>query len=130
VYDDFAHHPTAIAITIEALRRSVGDARIIAIFEPRSNTMRMGLHQDALAGAFSEADLVLLYQPDDLKWDLAKTTEALGSKRRVFRDIGAIVEHTTNIGRSGDHVVIMSNGSFGGLNDKLIARLNTGTRGN
>jgi UDP-N-acetylmuramate: L-alanyl-gamma-D-glutamyl-meso-diaminopimelate ligase len=107
VYDDFAHHPTAIRTTLEALRQRVGAARIIAIFEPRSNTMRMGIHRDQLAPAFALADLTLLYSPPDLPWDLAQCTKPLGEKRRVFKDINVIVEHVSALKHPGGHIVIM-----------------------
>jgi UDP-N-acetylmuramate: L-alanyl-gamma-D-glutamyl-meso-diaminopimelate ligase len=106
VYDDFAHHPTAIRTTLEALRQRVGAARIIAIFEPRSNTMRMGIHRDQLAPAFALADLTLLYSPPDLPWDLAQCTKPLGEKRRVFKDINAIVEYVSALKHPGGHIVI------------------------
>ena len=126
VYDDFAHHPTAIRTTLEALRQRVGAARIIAIFEPRSNTMRMGIHRDQLAPVFALADLTLLYSPSDLPWDLAQCTKPLGKQRRVFKDINAIVEYVSALKHPGDHIVIMSNGGFGGLPGKLIEMLQEG----
>ncbi|HHO67518.1 MAG TPA: UDP-N-acetylmuramate:L-alanyl-gamma-D-glutamyl-meso-diaminopimelate ligase [Gammaproteobacteria bacterium] len=122
LYDDFAHHPTAIASTLAGLRRRVGAARILALLEPRSNTMRMGIHRDALAAALAEADAVWLYQPADLGWDLHQA--AAGG--RVFDDIDALVASVAGQARAGDHVLVMSNGAFGGIHDKLLAALDEG----
>ena len=93
VYDDFAHHPTAIRTTLEGLRARVGGERIIVIFEPRSNTMRMGHHEDTLAAAFSEADLCLFFEPAGLSWDLEQATAVLGDARVVFDDTEALITH-------------------------------------
>ncbi len=123
VYDDFAHHPTAIALTIEALRNKAGNARIMAVFEPRTNTMKMGVHRDTLAQAFAGADKTILYQPEELSWDLRQATAALGENREVFETIDAMVDRLWYLARAGDHILIMSNGSFGGIHQKLIARL-------
>jgi UDP-N-acetylmuramate: L-alanyl-gamma-D-glutamyl-meso-diaminopimelate ligase len=123
VYDDFAHHPTEIAATLSALRRQGGEARIIAVFEPRSNTMRLGLYAGALAGAFHDADLTFLYSPPDLCWDLLAETVVLGTRRRVSGDIAEIVTQIADLARPGDQVVVMSNGGFGGIQERLIAAL-------
>ena len=129
VYDDFAHHPTEIAATLSALRRQGGqnveikEARIIAVFEPRSQTMRLGLHAGALAGAFHDADLTFLYSPPDLCWDLLAETVLLGTRRRVSGDIAEIVTQIADLARPGDQVVVMSNGGFGGIQERLIAAL-------
>jgi len=123
LYDDFAHHPTEIRATLSALRRKVGAERIIAIMEPRSNTMRMGVHQKTLADSFTHANRVLFYQPDNIDWDLKTQTESLGAKREIFTTIEAIIAHTVKISQPGDHVVIMSNGGFGGLQQKLVSSL-------
>jgi UDP-N-acetylmuramate: L-alanyl-gamma-D-glutamyl-meso-diaminopimelate ligase len=123
VYDDFAHHPTAIRVTLDALRRRVGPARMIVLFEPRSNTMRLGVHRDHLAQAFSEADMTLFYGDPNLGWDVVECTASLGDKRRVYSDINAIVEHLVAVRQPGDHIVIMSNGGFGGIHNKLIHAL-------
>ncbi|MGH6636829.1 MAG: UDP-N-acetylmuramate:L-alanyl-gamma-D-glutamyl-meso-diaminopimelate ligase [Gammaproteobacteria bacterium] len=123
VYDDFAHHPTAIALTIAALRSHVGDARIVAVFEPRSNTMKIGVHRDTLAQAFAAADKTILYQAAELSWDLHQATAALGESREVFNTIDAMVDRLSGMARAGDHILIMSNASFGGIHQKLIARL-------
>ncbi|MCL5801173.1 MAG: UDP-N-acetylmuramate:L-alanyl-gamma-D-glutamyl-meso-diaminopimelate ligase, partial [Gammaproteobacteria bacterium] len=123
LYDDFAHHPTAIATTLEGLRRRVGEARIIAVLEPRSNTMRMGVHQHTLAPALGLADSVVLYQPKNLGWDLGSVAAALGSKAQVFDSAPAIANYLASSARAGDHVVIMSNGGFNGLHEKLMSAL-------
>ncbi len=128
VYDDFAHHPTAIAVTIDALRQRVGrEARLIAVFEPRSNTMRMGVHREELAPAFAEADLTLFYRPPELGWDLSQATETLGERRQVFTDLDGIIDSILSLQRPGDHILIMSNGGFGGIHGKLLARLASGS---
>jgi UDP-N-acetylmuramate: L-alanyl-gamma-D-glutamyl-meso-diaminopimelate ligase len=123
LHDDFAHHPTAIRVTLGALRAKVGTRRIVAIMEPRSNTMRMGVHGEALAGSFSEADHVLFYQPGNINWDLKQQTISLGGKREIFNDIDNIVENVVKMVRPGDHIVFMSNGGFGGIQQKLLKRL-------
>ena len=123
VYDDFAHHPTAITTTVDGLRRRVGKARIIAVLEPRSNTMRMGVHQDTLAGSLSDADEVWLYAPPDIGWNTDAVVAALGSRGHSSRDIDSLASDLARSARPGDHVLIMSNGGFGGLHGKLLANL-------
>ena len=123
VYDDFAHHPTAITTTLAGLRGRVGTARIIALLEPRSNTMRLGVHKDHLAPALAAADRVLLYQPDDLGWDLHGVAAALGDKAEVHASIESLIDAVLAQAHNGDHVLIMSNGAFGGIHDKLLAAL-------
>ncbi len=122
IYDDFAHHPTAFAATIAGLRRRVGDARIIAVFEPRSNTMKLGTMQGRLAASLDEADLVYCYGRD-LGWDPARALGALGTRAAIYTDVEPMVEALGHVLRSGDHVLLMSNGGFGGVHDKLLARL-------
>ncbi len=124
IYDDFAHHPTAISKTLEALRQHVDGARIIAVMEPRSNTMRMGYHAETLSASFAKADLVLLYQADNVDWDIAKHMDDLGDRCRVFTDIEKIVSSIKELHQAGDQIVIMSNGAFGGIHNKLIEALN------
>ena len=124
VYDDFAHHPTAIAATLRALRERVGEGRIFAVLEPRSNTMRAGVHRDTLAGALAPADRVLLYRPQGLGWDLEAATAALPA-RTVHRDSAEIIDRLCRECRSGDHVVILSNGAFEGLHRRLLAKLSS-----
>jgi len=123
VYDDFAHHPTAFAATLEALRARVGNQSITAIIEPRSNTMRMGVHKDRLATSLNEADSVLVYQPSKLPWNLQKSLAPLGEKCLVLTNIEAIVKHAIHTCRNGDHILIMSNGGFGGIHDRIIEAL-------
>ena len=123
VYDDFAHHPTAIATTLQGVRAAVGKARIIAILEPRSNTMRMGVHRDTLAPALAQADEVLLYGDDDLGWDLQEVAAAATPATRVFASIDKIVSTVAAEARDGDHVLVMSNGGFGGIHQRLLDAL-------
>ncbi len=126
VYDDFAHHPTAIATTLQGLRERVGQARILAVLEPRSNTMRMGVHQHTLAPSLSLADAVFLYEPPDLGWELGAVAAALTNKQsRVLTSVAALSDAIAREARPGDHVLIMSNGSFGGLHEQLIENLRT-----
>jgi UDP-N-acetylmuramate: L-alanyl-gamma-D-glutamyl-meso-diaminopimelate ligase len=122
VYDDFAHHPTAIATTLEGLRRRVGDARIVAVLEPRSNTMKLGTMKAALPASVAAADRVWCYA-GHLGWDAGAVFAPLGERARVVEDLDALVDAIASDARSGDKIVVMSNGAFGGIHDKLIARL-------
>ena len=126
VYDDFAHHPTAIATTVEGLRRKVDGARIVAVLEPRSNTMKLGTHSAALPQALSQADRVWMYQGPDVKWDVAGAVASLGAKVSVATQLDSLVESLKSELRSGDHVLIMSNGGFGGVHGKLLDVLRRG----
>jgi UDP-N-acetylmuramate: L-alanyl-gamma-D-glutamyl-meso-diaminopimelate ligase len=123
VYDDFAHHPTAIATTVDGLRRRVGSARIVAVLEPRSNTMRMGVHRDSLAGSLAGADEVWLYTPPDLGWDATGVLAELGGRGHGRSDVDVLARDLAQTLRPGDHALIMSNGGFGGLHGKLLAEL-------
>ncbi|MBZ0072743.1 MAG: UDP-N-acetylmuramate:L-alanyl-gamma-D-glutamyl-meso-diaminopimelate ligase [Gammaproteobacteria bacterium] len=123
VYDDFAHHPTAIETTLAGLRARAGAARILAVLEPRSNSMRLGVHRAALAPALAAADRVWLYEPPGLGWDLADIAQAAVPPTDVLGDIDALVAAITAEARPGDHIVIMSNGGFGGIHGKLLAAL-------
>jgi len=123
VYDDFAHHPTAIHTTLDALRARVGDKRIVAVLEARSNTMRMGVHRAELGPALAGADQVILFQPADLPWDINIVTAALNGRARVFRSVDEIVTVLGRELRPDDQVLIMSNGGFDGIHAKLLARL-------
>jgi len=127
VYDDFAHHPTAIRTTIEALRRHVGTDRIVAILEPRSNTMRLGVHQAELAGALAGADLTVLYAPSDLGWNVSEALHPLADRAQVFRGIADLVDFVVAQAQPGDHLLVMSNGAFGGVHGKLLAALSSGS---
>jgi UDP-N-acetylmuramate: L-alanyl-gamma-D-glutamyl-meso-diaminopimelate ligase len=123
VYDDFAHHPTAIATTLAGLRAKVGQARIIALLEPRSNTMRMGTHKAQLAESLQAADTVFLYQPPGLGWDVADVAAELGGKGHLLHDIDTLVTAVTAMAGAGDHILVMSNGGFGGIHGKLLEAL-------
>jgi UDP-N-acetylmuramate: L-alanyl-gamma-D-glutamyl-meso-diaminopimelate ligase len=125
VYDDFAHHPTAISATLKALRQKVKGERIIAIMEPRSNTMKRGIHRETLAAAFVEADHTFLYAADNLDWDLSKAVSSLGKKARVMDSIENIVNTVASLAEAGDHILIMSNGDFSGLHQMLIEKLSS-----
>lgn len=124
IYDDFAHHPTAISATLEALRARVGDARILAVLELRSNTMRMGVHRDTLAGSLARADRVLMLKPGDLNWNLERVTNALQGCGQSYPTVEEIIEALAREARSNDHVLIMSNGGFDNIHARLLERLN------
>ncbi|MGD9842574.1 MAG: glutamate ligase domain-containing protein, partial [Steroidobacteraceae bacterium] len=123
VYDDFAHHPTAIAATMQGLRRKAGSARIIAVLEPRSNTMKLGTHREPLKNSLMGAQQVWLYQGPDVKWDVASLATEIGPQARVHTNIDAMVAALAAELSSGDQVLIMSNGGFGGIHAKLLAKL-------
>jgi len=124
VYDDFAHHPTAIATTLDGLRQRVGrGARIVAVLEPRSHTMRMGVHRDTLAPSLAAADEVWLYAPADLGWDSSAVLAGFGARGHAATEVDALARQLAGALRPGDHVLIMSNGGFGGLHGKLLAEL-------
>ncbi|MGA1561706.1 MAG: UDP-N-acetylmuramate:L-alanyl-gamma-D-glutamyl-meso-diaminopimelate ligase [Gammaproteobacteria bacterium] len=122
VYDDFAHHPTAIALTLAGLRGKVGTERILAVMEPRSNTMRLGVHEQALPAAFADADRVFLYAPDDLGWDLDDVVARCPVTAQRSQSIDALVDSIAAEVQEGDHVVVMSNGAFGGIHQRLLGR--------
>ena len=122
VYDDFAHHPTAIATTVAGLRRKVGTERILAVLEPRSNTMKLGVMKSALPGSLIEADAVFCYGAN-LGWDAAEALAPLGAKAVVEDDLDKLVGRIVAEARSGDHVLVMSNGGFGGIHGKILERL-------
>ncbi|MBI2801461.1 MAG: UDP-N-acetylmuramate:L-alanyl-gamma-D-glutamyl-meso-diaminopimelate ligase [Gammaproteobacteria bacterium] len=123
VYDDFAHHPTAIAATLQALRERVGNGQIIAVLEPRSNSMRRGAHQDELVRAFANADQVVLFAPSTLGWDSAVVCNSVGDRCQAHETIDTVVNAVTKLARRPAHVLIMSNGAFGGIHQRLIAQL-------
>jgi UDP-N-acetylmuramate: L-alanyl-gamma-D-glutamyl-meso-diaminopimelate ligase len=123
VYDDFAHHPTAVATTLAGLREKVGAARIFAVLEPRSNTMKLGVHREELAPALESADRAWFLSAPELGWDLPAALAPLGERVRFATDVDALADDLAAQARPGDHVLIMSNGGFGGLHDKLLARL-------
>lgn len=122
VYDDFAHHPTAIARTLSGLRGKVGAARILAVLEPRSNTMKMGVWKDELAESLSGADLVFSYTAN-LGWNAGEALHVLGAKSATSDDLQQLIDSVYAAARPGDHVLIMSNGGFGGIHEKLLTAL-------
>lgn len=122
VYDDFAHHPTAIETTLAGLRSKVGDARILAVLEPRSNTMKLGIWKDALAASLSGADRVFCYGAG-MGWDVAGAMTVLGARGQVIDDFDALIGQIAGEARAGDHVLVMSNGGFNGLHRKLVDSL-------
>jgi len=124
VYDDFAHHPTAIATTLDGLRKKVGDGRILAILEPRSNTMKMGVHKDTLANSWQAASHVYLYEPQGMGWSLSDTAMQSQTPTQVFDNIETIVQTVKNTVQPGDHILIMSNGGFEGIHQRILTMLN------
>jgi len=127
VYDDFAHHPTAIETTLSGLRRRIGNARILAVLEPRSNTMKLGTMSALLPASLQAADLVFCYGArsgrNELGWDPAQALAPMGARARSFDDLDALVRSVAAAARPGDHVLVMSNGGFGGVHDKLLSAL-------
>jgi UDP-N-acetylmuramate: L-alanyl-gamma-D-glutamyl-meso-diaminopimelate ligase len=122
LYDDFAHHPTAIATTLDGLRKQVGNKRIIAIVEPRSNTMRLGVHTETLAQSLQDANLALIYQPANLGWDLSALNQ-FADNIEICHTLDEIIAKLVLQADDGSHFVLMSNGSFGGIYQKLQAAL-------
>jgi UDP-N-acetylmuramate: L-alanyl-gamma-D-glutamyl-meso-diaminopimelate ligase len=122
VYDDFAHHPTAIAATLDGLRAKVNHSRIFAVLEPRSNTMKAGVMKDRLAASLAGADRVYCYSAG-LQWDAAAVLAPLGAKAEAHADFERLLAAVAGAAQPGDHVVIMSNGGFNGIHEKLLARL-------
>jgi len=129
VYDDFAHHPTAIETTLAGLRRRVGAAPIIAVLEPRSNTMRLGVHADRLANALRSADRVLLYRPSGIDWDMTAIVEGLAAAE-VFDDTASIIDAVLAAAAPGTHVLVMSNGGFENIHGRLLEALRAETKRN
>lgn len=123
VYDDFAHHPTAINTTLQGISAQAKAGRVIAVLEPRSNTMRMGVHQATLPAALTLADYVYLYEPAHANWSLEALTRALAPKARLTHDIDHLVQLLIEVAQPNDSIVIMSNGGFGGVHEKLITAL-------
>jgi UDP-N-acetylmuramate: L-alanyl-gamma-D-glutamyl-meso-diaminopimelate ligase len=122
LYDDFAHHPTAIATTLDGLRKQVGKERIIAIVEPRSNTMRLGVHTETLAKSLANADLAIMYQPQNLDWDLSKLN-SYADNIEIYQSLDGIIAKLKVEACAGGHFVLMSNGSFGGIYQRLQEEL-------
>jgi UDP-N-acetylmuramate: L-alanyl-gamma-D-glutamyl-meso-diaminopimelate ligase len=122
VYDDFAHHPTAIRTTIDGLRRQVGKQRILAVFEPRSNTMKLGTMKAQLPWSLEQADLSFCHA-GGLGWDPAEALRPMGDKAKIAQNIEELVQQVRSAARPGDHVLCMSNGGFGGIHARLLATL-------
>jgi UDP-N-acetylmuramate: L-alanyl-gamma-D-glutamyl-meso-diaminopimelate ligase len=123
VYDDFAHHPTAIETTLAGLRARAPQARIVAVVEPRSNTMKLGVHRDQLAPALAAADSAWFLNAPELGWDLPAALAPLGKRLHIRDTVETLVESLAAAARPGDQILVMSNGGFGGLHGKLLAAL-------
>ncbi|UTM56988.1 UDP-N-acetylmuramate:L-alanyl-gamma-D-glutamyl-meso-diaminopimelate ligase [Photobacterium sp. CCB-ST2H9] len=123
VYDDFAHHPTAVELTLGGLRAKVGESRILAVLEPRSNTMKLGVHKADLAPALAAADEVFLFQPDTIPWSVQEIADLCSQPAVCEGDIDALVQQIVASARPGDNILVMSNGGFGGIHDKLLRAL-------
>ena len=124
VYDDFAHHPTAIATTIDGLRRRIGRQRLLAVLEPRSNTMKLGVMKQQLPDSLAQADFVFAYGAKEgksaLGWDLQEAMHPMGQKAKTFDQLEALVQAVREIAMPGDHILVMSNGGFGGVHQQLL----------
>ncbi len=123
VYDDFAHHPTAIGLTLDGLRNKVGQKKIIAVLEPRSSTMKLGIHKDTLASSLALADSVYLYQPANIDWSLQDVAEQCRQPAMISDDIEHFVDAIVAEANPGDQILVMSNGGFEGIHDKLLTKL-------
>ena len=123
VYDDFAHHPTAIELTLGGLRNKVGDDKIIAVLEPRSATMKRGVHKDTLAASLTKADEVFLYQPESIEWSVEEIARQCQQPAQVSDSVDQLVDKIVSSAKSGDHILVMSNGGFEGIHGKLLAKL-------
>jgi UDP-N-acetylmuramate: L-alanyl-gamma-D-glutamyl-meso-diaminopimelate ligase len=126
VYDDFAHHPTAIETTLAGLRAKLdaaySDGKIIAVLEPRSNTMKLGVMKDALPASLKDADVVFCYGAN-LGWDIAEALKPIANKSQTFNDLEKLVQAIAKTAKSGDHILVMSNGGFGGIHQKILDAL-------
>ena len=123
VYDDFAHHPTAIATTIAGLRKQVKQQKIVAILEPRSNTMKMGVHRETLMSSLQQADIAYFFQPPGMQWSIAEMASQSQIPIEVFTDLDEMVCHISQHAMTGQHLLVMSNGGFGGIHQKLLTQL-------
>ena len=127
VYDDFAHHPTAIETTLAGLRAKLeatsGGGRIIAVLEPRSNTMKLGVMKSALPASLKDADVVFCYGAN-LGWDAAEALKPIANKAQTFDDLNTLVQAIAKTAKSGDHILVMSNGGFGGVHQKILNAIN------
>ncbi|MEZ9924851.1 UDP-N-acetylmuramate:L-alanyl-gamma-D-glutamyl-meso-diaminopimelate ligase [Vibrio breoganii] len=123
VYDDFAHHPTAVELTLDGLRNKVGEQRIFAVLEPRSSTMKMGVHKDTLAASLGLADKVFLYQPDSIEWSVEDIAQQCSQPAQASNSVDDIVKSLVEETKPGDHILVMSNGGFEGIHTKLLQAL-------
>ncbi|MEP1554657.1 MAG: UDP-N-acetylmuramate:L-alanyl-gamma-D-glutamyl-meso-diaminopimelate ligase [Paraglaciecola sp.] len=123
LYDDFAHHPSAIATTINGLRAKVGKARILAVLEPRSNTMKMGVHKDTLAKSWSHADHVFIFEPSNLTWSMDDLLAESDVTAMLYKDMDVLIKSILSYVQAGDHILVMSNGGFGGIHKVLLEQL-------
>lgn len=125
VYDDFAHHPTAIAMTIDGLRKKVGQERIIVVAQMGSNSMRMGAHRDTLAASFDAADEIHVLRPEDKNWDILDILKPLKNRAFVHTSVSDIVDRISKTAKPHDHVLVMSNKGFEGIHDKILRSVNS-----
>ena len=123
VYDDFAHHPTAVKTTLAGLRAKVGNERIIAVLEPRSNTMKLGIHKEALVNSLALADSVYCFEDKSIQWSMKELFAEQGKAVNVETDIDNLVEQLVKHVRPSDHILIMSNGGFANIHQKLLDKL-------
>ncbi|MBT8120652.1 MAG: UDP-N-acetylmuramate:L-alanyl-gamma-D-glutamyl-meso-diaminopimelate ligase [Gammaproteobacteria bacterium] len=123
VYDDFAHHPTAIAETLAAMKEVKGEGRVFAVLEPRSNTMRMGVHKESLGASWQQADEICLYQPQGLDWNLDDVVSQSETPAAVYSSTANIIDYLVSRVNEGDHILIMSNGGFEGIHQRMLDAL-------
>ena len=123
LYDDFAHHPTAVSLTLDGLRNKVGESKIIAVLEPRSATMKRGVHNDILADSLKNADSVYLYQPDNIEWSVQEIADKCVQTAFISEHIEQLVAKISEEAQPGDHILVMSNGGFSGIHEKLKSLL-------
>lgn len=123
VYDDFAHHPTAIKTTLAGLRAKVGNERIIAVLEPRSNTMKLGIHKEAIVNSLNEADHIYCFESAGINWSMQEMFDEQGKTVDISDDIDLLCDKLVNVAKANDHILIMSNGGFAGIHQKLLDKL-------
>lgn len=123
IYDDFAHHPTAIETTLNGLRAKVGEQRVLAVLEPRSNTMKMGIHKSSLAQSWATANQVFIFEPSNLSWSMDELLAQSSITALLHKDMDVLIKSIVAYAKPGDHIVVMSNGSFGGIHELLIKQL-------
>jgi len=127
VYDDFAHHPTAIEGTLSAMNEVKNSGKVYAVLEPRSNTMRMGIHKESLSNSWQQADEICLYQPEGLDWNLADVVSQSKKPAAIYSSTDDIIDHVLSQAKNGDHILVMSNGGFEGIHERLLDALKTRT---